>query len=76
MARVELAPPDAVKTEFGEAAADPSGRAEHMAALEIRVRSLTRAAQRLGAVAGLRVEKDRLVVPAAAAFNTTIVLAE
>jgi catechol 2,3-dioxygenase-like lactoylglutathione lyase family enzyme len=76
MARVELSPPDAVRAEFGDAAADPAGRAEHMAALEIRVRSLTSAAERLHAVAGVRIEKERVVIPAAAAFNTALALAE
>jgi catechol 2,3-dioxygenase-like lactoylglutathione lyase family enzyme len=75
MARVELSPPDAVRAELGDAAADPAGRAEHMAALEIRVRSLVSAAERLRAVPAVRVENERLVVPAAAAFNTAIVLA-
>jgi hypothetical protein len=75
-AQVELALPNMVAAEFGEAAAEPAGRAEYMAALGIKVRSLREAAQRLGAVPGVRVETGRLVVPAAAAFNTTIVLSE
>ena len=75
-AQVELATPDAVAAEFGEAAAEPAGRAEYMAALGIRVRSLRDTAQRLHAVPGVRVEPHRLVVPAAAAFNTTIVFSE
>jgi catechol 2,3-dioxygenase-like lactoylglutathione lyase family enzyme len=74
--QVELTTSEAVRAEFGEAAVEPSGRADYLAALGIRVRSLTEAAQRLHAVAGLRIEQHRLVVPAAAAFNTTIVLTE
>jgi len=42
-----------------------------VAVLGIRVRSLREAAQRL-----LRTEPQRLVVPAAAALNTTIVFSE
>ena len=42
-AQVELATPDAVAAEFGEAAAEPAGRTEYMAALGIRVRSLPEA---------------------------------
>ena len=44
-----------------------------MTALGIKVRSLRDAAQRLRAVPGVRTEAQRLVVPAAAAFNTAIV---
>ena len=47
-----------------------------MAALGIRVRSLREAVRMLGAIAGVRVEPQRLVVPAAAAFNTTIMFSE
>ena len=72
-AQVELALPNMVAAEFGEAAAEPAGRAEYMAALEIKVRSLREAAQLLRPISGVRVEARRLVVPAAAAFNTTLV---
>lgn len=75
-AQVELVPPNSVIEEFGEAAADPSGRPEYIAALALKVGSLAAAAQQLRAVAGVRIEPHRVVVPAAAAFNTTIVFAE
>jgi catechol 2,3-dioxygenase-like lactoylglutathione lyase family enzyme len=75
-AQVELSTPNAVAAEFGETAAQPAGRAEYMAALEIRVRSLTAAAQCLRSVPGLHVEPHRLVVPADAAFNTVIAFSE
>ena len=75
-AQVELVPPDAVAAEFGEAAADPAGRAEYMAALALRVGSLATAAQQLRGLSGVRIEPRRVVVPAAAAFNTTLVFAE
>jgi Glyoxalase-like domain len=75
-AEVELVPPNMLVAEFAEAAADPAGRAEYMAVLGIRVRSLREAAQRLNIIAGVRTEPQRLVVPAAAAFNTTIVFSE
>ena len=65
-----------IAAEFGEAAADPAGRAEYMAALEIKVRSLRDAAVLVRAVSGVRVESRRVIVPAAAAFNTTIVFSE
>jgi hypothetical protein len=75
-AQVELSPPNVVASEFAAAAAEPAGRAEYMAALGIRVRSLRDAAQRLRAVPGVHTEPQRLVVPGSAAFNTTIVFSE
>jgi len=74
--QVELSTPDAVAGEFGEAAAQPSGRTEYMAALGIKVRSLPEAERSLRSIPGLRVETDRLIVPANAAFNTTIIFSE
>jgi hypothetical protein len=71
-ARVELCTPSAVAAEFGEAAAEPAGRAEYMAVLTIKVSSLSQAAQCLRSVPRLRIAPHRLVVPAAAAFNTAI----
>jgi hypothetical protein len=76
VAQVELATPDVVAAEFGEAAAEPAGRAEYMAALGLRVASLAAAAQQLRGVPGVRIEPLRVLVPAAAAFNTTIVFTE
>ena len=75
-AQVELAPPAAVAAEFGEAMAEPAGRTEYMAALEIKVRSLRAAAQLLAPIFGVRAEAQRLVVPASAAFNITLVFSE
>ena len=75
-AQVEFAAPETVAAKFGEAAAEPAGRTEFMAALEIRVRSLAGAAQCLRSVPGLRVKPQRLVVPAGAAFNVAVVFAE
>jgi hypothetical protein len=75
-ARVELMTPAAVAAEFGDAAAGPAGRAEYLAAAQFRVRSLAETARRLSPVAGLRVDGRRVVVPAAAAFNATLVFTE
>ena len=57
-------------------AADPAGRPEYIAAVELKVDSLARTAERLRGVAGVRVEKDRIVVPARAAFNATLVFTQ
>jgi Glyoxalase-like domain len=75
-AEVELAPPQAVAAEFGGAAPQPAGRAEYMAALVIRVRSLAATTESLRAFPGARVEAHRMVVSAAAAFNTTLVFSQ
>jgi hypothetical protein len=75
-ARVELATPSAVAAEFGDAAADPAGRPEYIAAVELKVSSPARTAERLGGIAGVRDEKGRAVVPAPAAFNATLAFTE
>jgi Glyoxalase-like domain len=72
-ARVDLMPAAAIAAEFGDAAvAAPAGRGDHLAALELRVASLDAAGERLRPVAGVRVDARRIVVPAVAAFNTTL----
>ncbi|HEX3954049.1 MAG TPA: VOC family protein [Stellaceae bacterium] len=72
-ARVDLMPPAAVSDEFGAAAPQASGRFEYMAAVEIRVGSLAETTERLRDVPAVEVQPKRIVVPAHAAFNTTIV---
>jgi len=71
-ARVELTTPAAIAAEFGDAAAVSAGRAEYLAALELDVGSLADTAERLREVPAVRIEPRRVVVPARAAFNTTI----
>jgi hypothetical protein len=65
-----------VAAEFGGAAAQPAGRGEYLAAATFNVRSLSATARWLGPVDALRVDDRRVVVPAAAAFNTTLVFTE
>ena len=72
-AQVELTTPAAIAGEFGDAAADPAGRAEYLAAIELNVVSLADTAEQLRNVPGVRIDPRRVVVPARAAFNTTIV---
>ena len=71
-AQVELTLPGAIAEEFGDAAADPAGRADYLAALELKVPSLAATAERLRSVPGVRIEPRGVVVPAGAAFNTTL----
>jgi hypothetical protein len=74
--RVELLSATAVAREFGDAAAEANGRHEYLVGLELKVESVPATRELLHDVPGLRVEPDRLVVPALAAFNTTLVFAE
>ena len=73
VARVELLPPAAAAAEFGDAAADPAGRREYLVGLEFKVQSLDATKAHLRSVLGARIEPERVVVRAAAAFNTTLV---
>lgn len=75
-ARVELATPQAVAMEFADADAEPSGRGEYLAALEFTVASLAATAGFLKNVDGLAAGPKRIVVPARAAFNTTLAFTE
>lgn len=75
-ARIELASSSAIAEEFGEAAADPAGRAEYLAAADFTVASLAETERLLRSITGLRVDDRRVVVPAAAAFNATLVFTE
>jgi catechol 2,3-dioxygenase-like lactoylglutathione lyase family enzyme len=70
---VHLMPPADVTAEFGDAVADAAGRREYLVGLELKVESLDRTKAHLQSVPGVRVEAERVVVPAAAAFNTTLV---
>jgi catechol 2,3-dioxygenase-like lactoylglutathione lyase family enzyme len=74
-AEIVLATPAAVAQEFGAAAAQPAGRREYLAGLELKVEAPAATAERLRAVPGVRIAPGRVVVPAAAAFNTTLVFA-
>ncbi|HEX3864740.1 MAG TPA: VOC family protein [Stellaceae bacterium] len=72
-ARVELVTPAAIAAEFGDGAPLAAGRAEYLAVVELKVTSLADTAARLREVADIRREPHRVVVPASAAFNSTIV---
>jgi Glyoxalase-like domain len=72
-AEVVLATPAAVAQEFGAAA--PAGRRDYLAGLQLKVESPEATAERLRAVPGVLIAPGRVVVPAAAAFNTTLVFA-
>ncbi len=71
-ARVELMRPGAIAAEFGAAASEPSGRTEYLAAVELQVESIADTGGFLRDIPGVRIEPRRVVVPASAAFNTTL----
>jgi hypothetical protein len=73
---VVLAPIADTLARLGEAAPDAAGRADFMAALAIRVASLSVVAQVLAAIPGLVVTPHRITVPASAALNTTLLFFE
>lgn len=78
LSRFDVLSPVAVEALFGDAAPDSGGRQSSMAGLVLRTRSLDAAASALtaGGISGLRLQGDRIVVPASEAFGTTLVFAE
>lgn len=73
-ARIELVPPGEIGRRLGDAAPDPAGRADYMAALSIRTSSLSQAAQALkaGGIHRLRIERGRILAAAAEAMNVAL----
>jgi hypothetical protein len=73
LSRFDIVTQEQLAREFADAAPQDD-RAEFMAALTVRTRSLKRAAAALGAgsVEGVRREQDRIVVPATATFGVTL----
>jgi Glyoxalase-like domain len=74
MSRFDLLTHEALVNQFGEAAPGGDGRAEFMAALSFRTRSLDAAfaALEAGGVDGFWREERRVVVPAASAFGCAL----
>ena len=74
MSRFDILTHEALVNQFGEAAPGGDGRAEFMAALTFRTRSLDAACAALeaGGVAGFWREEGRVVVPAASAFGCAL----
>ena len=74
LSQFDVITPAALARAFGDAAPDEQGRAEFMAALTLRTRSLEAVADalRVGGIPGVRRESDRIVVPASAACGTVL----
>jgi hypothetical protein len=75
---VEVRAREAVEGALGGAMPDAAGRADHMALLGVRVRSLRRAEEvlRANGVSGLRAEERALLVPAVEAMNVALEFVE
>lgn len=76
--QVVLVTPQALSQRLGDAAPDPAGRADYMAAVTIRTASLLQAARALeaGGVRRARIEPHRILIPAADAMNVAIEFVE
>jgi hypothetical protein len=74
LSQVDVVTPEALVDEFAGAAPASDGRAEYMAALTIRTRSLEGAAAALaaGRIEGVRRESNRILVPATETFGVTL----
>lgn len=77
-AQIEFVPREEVTRRLGDAAPDPAGREDYMAALTIRTHSLSQAAHALqaGGIDSLRVETHRILVPAIQAMNVALEFTE
>lgn len=71
---VELMPMEHLTRRLGDAMPNPAGRADFMAALRIRTRSLAQVARALEAsgIRSARIESQRILVPAADAMNVAL----
>ena len=74
--QILLAPVAATLAGLGAAAPEASGRGDFLAGLVFRVASAAAVAQLLRDVAGVIATAHRVTVPAAAAFNTTLIFEE
>jgi hypothetical protein len=71
--KVVLAPVADILGSLGAAAPDPDGRGNFMAGFVLRVTSIEAVSRLLRDFPGLQVGTHRVIVPAAAAFNTTLI---
>jgi hypothetical protein len=78
LSRFDIVSPVALASELGDAAPDPQGRSEYMAALSLRTVAIERAAVALreGGVATVQRAGGQLIVPAAEAFGVTVTFIE
>jgi Glyoxalase-like domain len=74
LSQFDVITPAALQRAFGDAAPEGKGRAEFMAALTLRTRSLEAVARALqaGGISAARRDSGQIVVPATAAFGTVL----
>jgi hypothetical protein len=73
-AAIEIWPQDALARTLSIAMPDPAGRADHMALVGVRVRSLdeTKGVLRANGIENVKIESGRILVPPAAAMNAAL----
>lgn len=72
--QVDLMVPEMLMARYGNAAPDPAGRTDYMAGLSVRTASLSQAARVLQAaqIPGVKIESQRIIVPASKATNVVL----
>lgn len=70
--------PEMLVARFGNAAPDPAGRTDYMAGLVIRTASLSQSARVLQAaqIPNVKIESQRIIVPASKAMNVVLEFVE
>ena len=76
--QVELMLAEMLTARFGNATPDPAGRTDYMAGLRIRTASLCQTAKVLQAakISGVKIESQRIIVPASKAMNVVLEFVE
>jgi len=76
--QVDLMVPEMLAARFGNAAPDPAGRSDYMAGLRIRTASLSQAAKvlQVAKIPGVKIESQRIIVPASKAMNVALEFVE
>jgi catechol 2,3-dioxygenase-like lactoylglutathione lyase family enzyme len=76
--QVDLMVPEMLTARFGSAAPDPAGRTDYMAGLCIRTASLSQAARvlQVAHIPDVKIESQRIIVPASQAMNVVLEFVE
>jgi glyoxalase-like protein len=76
--QVDVVLPEMLTARFGNAAPDPAGRTDYMAGLCIRTASLSQTARvlQVAQIPGVKIESQRIIVPASKAMNVVLEFVE
>ena len=76
--QVELMLAEMLTARFGNATPDPAGRTDYMAGLRIRTASLCQTAKvlQVAKISGVKIESQRIIVPASKAMNVVLEFVE